>query len=103
LEADGQRGGDWTEATAGTNAIGTVLVDARPLQLVGAEHFGDEWQDLTCTAAPIRDYLTDTMAGVLVIAGRYDLARPELTALVSQYALEIEEELASRDRRWSPQ
>ena len=47
-------GGDWSEAAAGTNAIGTALADGHVVQFMGAEHYCDGWQDLTCTAAPIR-------------------------------------------------
>src|SRR5690348_1922514 len=32
-------GGDWSEAAAGTNAVGTALVDGHVVQLLGAEHY----------------------------------------------------------------
>ena len=90
-------GGDWSETASGTNAIGTALVDRRPLQLLGAEHFCDGWQDITCTAAPIRDVQTMEVVGVLDITATYQLVRPHLLGMIMQAALEIEERLAAPD------
>jgi hypothetical protein len=87
-------GAAWSEASAGTNAIGTALTDDRPLQLMAAEHYCDGWQDLTCTAAPIHDPQTGDVIGVLDITGDYRLVRPQLLGTMVQYALEIEERLA---------
>jgi transcriptional regulator with XRE-family HTH domain len=86
-------GGDWSEAGAGTNAIGTVLVDGRPLQILGAEHFCEGWQHLTCTAAPIRDPGTQAILGALDITGGYKLIRDHLLALIMRSALDIEDAL----------
>jgi two-component system sensor histidine kinase KdpD len=88
-------GAEWSEASAGTNAIGTALTDDRPLQLMAAEHYCEGWQDLTCTAAPIHDSQTGEIIGVLDITGDYHLVRPQLLGTIVQYALEIEERLAS--------
>ncbi len=90
-----ERGAAWSEASAGTHAIGTALTDDRPLQLMAAEHYGEGWQDLTCTAAPIHDSETGDVAGVLDITGDYRLVRPQLLGTIVQYALEIEERLAA--------
>jgi DNA-binding XRE family transcriptional regulator len=87
-------GGDWSEAAAGTNAIGTALADGRPLQLMAAEHFCDGWQALTCTAAPIHDPETRAIVGAIDVTSGYRLIRADLLALIMQYALEIEERLA---------
>ena len=92
-------GADWSEASAGTNAIGTALSDDRPLQLMAAEHYCDGWQDLTCTAAPIHDPDTGGIIGILDITGDYRLVRPQLVGTIVQYALEIEERLASTSER----
>lgn len=89
-----QPGGHWSEAAAGTNAIGTALSDGRPIQLMAAEHFCEGWQGLTCTAAPIRDPQTFEIVGALDITGSYKLIRAHLLALIMQCALEIEEVLA---------
>ena len=38
--------GDWSEAAAGTNALGTAIADGHVVQLLGAEHYCSGWQDL---------------------------------------------------------
>ncbi len=86
-------GGDWSEAAAGTNAIGTALADKHVVQLLGAEHYCDGWQDLTCTAAPIRHPFTDEIVGILDVTGNYRLIRPFLTSFLATAALEIAQQL----------
>jgi len=86
-------GGDWSEAAAGTNAIGTALADGHIVQLMAAEHYCDGWQDLTCTAAPIRHPLTGEIIGVLDVTGDYRLIRPFLTNSLATAALEAEQRL----------
>ncbi len=86
-------GGAWSENAAGTNAIGTVLADRRPVQLMGAEHFCDGWTNLTCTAVPINHPYRSEIVGVLDITGDYRLIRSHLTSLLAIHALEIEARL----------
>src|SRR6266852_8851740 len=86
-------GGDWSEAAAGTNAIGTALADGHIVQLMAAEHYCDGWQDLTCTAAPIHHPLTGEIIGVLDVTGDYRLIRPFLTNSLAAAALEVQQEL----------
>ncbi|MGB8265546.1 MAG: helix-turn-helix domain-containing protein [Candidatus Velthaea sp.] len=89
-------GGDWSEASAGTNAIGTVLADRRPLQLWASEHYCAGATTLTCTAAPIYEPGTLDIAGVLAVTASYKrVVRPDLLGAIMQAALEIEELLAS--------
>src|SRR6266568_3682802 len=86
-------GGDWSEAAAGTNAIGTALADGHGVQLMAAEHYCDGWQDLTCTAAPIRHPFTGEVMGVLDVTGDYRLIRSFLTNSLAAAALEVQQEL----------
>ena len=86
-------GGDWSEAAAGTNAIGTALIDRRAVQLLAAEHFCDGWTNLTCTAVPIRDPRSGEVIGVLDLTGDYRLIRIHLTNLLAISVLEIEDRL----------
>jgi len=86
-------GGNWSEAAAGTNAIGTALADGHIVQLMAAEHYCDGWQDLTCTATPIRHPLTNEIVGVLDVTGNYRLIRPFLTSFLAKAALEIQQYL----------
>ena len=86
-------GGNWSEAAAGTNAIGTALADGHIVQLMGAEHFCDGWQDLTCTAAPIRHPFTSEIIGILDVTGAYHLIRPFLTNSLAVAAVDIQQQL----------
>ena len=90
-------GGDWSEAAAGTNAIGTAVADRRTVQLMAAEHFCDGWTNLTCTAAPIRDPRSGRILGVLDITGDYRLIRAHLTNVLGVCALEIGERLRTAE------
>ena len=86
-------GSNWSEAAAGTNAIGTALADGHVVQLMAAEHYCDGWQDLTCTAAPIRHPFTNEIVGVLDVTGNYRLIRPFLTNSLATAALEIQQRM----------
>ena len=63
-----QPGAVWSEGTRGTNAIGTALVEAAAVEVMGAEHFLDRNAILTCSAAPIFNPAGE-VAGVLDISG----------------------------------
>src|SRR3989440_3137490 len=88
-------GGNWSEVAAGTNAIGTALADRHVVQLMAAEHYCDGWQDLTCTAAPIRHPFTGEVMGVLDVTGDYRLIRSFLTNSLAAAALEVQQELST--------
>lgn len=84
-------GGAWSEAAAGTNAIGTALATGHGVQLMAAEHYCDGWQDLTCTAAPIHHPFSGELIGVLDVTGNYRLIRPFLSSFLSTAVLEIQQ------------
>lgn len=86
-------GGDWSEAAAGTNAPGTSLIEGHLIQLLGAEHYCEGWQDLTCTAAPIRHPLSDRIVGTLDVTGNYRLIRPFLSNFITTAALQVQQEI----------
>ncbi len=62
-------GGRWSEADIGTNAIGTAVALAQPVQINGAEHFCSKVQQWTCAAAPIRHPSDGEILGVIDISG----------------------------------
>jgi len=86
-------GGDWSEAAAGTNALGTAITDGHVVQLLGAEHYCEGWQDLTCTAAPIRHPLSGEILGTLDVTGNYHLIRPFLSSFIAAAALQVQQEI----------
>lgn len=65
-----QPGSSWREDVRGTNAIGTTLIEAAPVEVIGAEHFLDRNGMLTCSASPVFSPGGD-IAGVLDISGDY--------------------------------
>ncbi|WP_225765541.1 sigma-54-dependent Fis family transcriptional regulator [Stenotrophomonas sp. Marseille-Q4652] len=58
----------WDEATVGTNAIGTAIVEGRSVQVRGGEHYRAPHGILSCSATPIFDPC-GTLVGVLDISG----------------------------------
>ncbi|MBY4675333.1 sigma-54-dependent Fis family transcriptional regulator [Marinobacterium arenosum] len=65
-------GAHWGEASIGTNAIGTALTAAEPVQLYGAEHFCAGIKHWTCSADLIRDPHDGRVLGVLDLSGLTD-------------------------------
>jgi transcriptional regulator with XRE-family HTH domain len=86
-------GGDFSEEAIGTNAIGSAIVERRPLQVMASEHLAEPYCDLTCTAVPIRIPETLQVLGALDITARNEPIRGDLLALGMRCALEIEEAL----------
>jgi hypothetical protein len=75
-------GARWTEGTVGTNAIGTALAEAAPVQLFSAEHFEQAQHAWYCTAAPIHHPVTGELLGVVDVSGPALTLHPVIGALV---------------------
>ena len=65
-------GSDWSENVAGTNAVGTGLLERKPLQVYSSEHFCQGWHPWMCTSAPIRDPFTNQVIGILGLTSEKD-------------------------------
>ncbi|MDI5971721.1 GAF domain-containing protein [Streptomyces sp. SL13] len=91
-------GSSWSEATAGTNAIGTSLVARRPLRVDAGEHFVRALREMSCAAAPLHDPRDGSLLGVVNVASPAALRQPATLALVSAVAQVAEGEL--RLRHW---
>ncbi len=89
-------GAVWSEAGAGTNAMGTALAIDHPLQIFSAEHFSCCVHGWTCSAAPVHDPETDELLGVLDLSGPLSTADPHSLALIAAAARMIETVLALR-------
>ncbi len=90
-----EEGCDLSEPAFGTNAVGTAIVDRRPMQLLSAEHFCEGASWFVCNAAPIYIPGEHEVAGVIDLSACYKCARPQALDVVMHAALEIEETLAS--------
>ncbi|MBO0981371.1 GAF domain-containing protein [Microbacterium sp. SD291] len=73
----------WTEGAVGTNAIGTALAEAAPVQLFSAEHFEIAQVPWYCTAEPIHDPIDGTLLGVVDVSGPALTLHPAIRALVT--------------------
>jgi transcriptional regulator of acetoin/glycerol metabolism len=60
------RGVDWSEASSGTNGIGTSLVEQRALVVRQDQHFYSRALSITCASAPIFDHQGDLAGAVNV-------------------------------------
>ncbi|MDA3129494.1 sigma-54-dependent Fis family transcriptional regulator [Aliibacillus thermotolerans] len=62
-------GADWSEQSAGSNAIGTSLAAEKPIQILSSEHYCQGVHPWVCSSAPIRDPRTNKLLGVIDLTG----------------------------------
>jgi transcriptional regulator of acetoin/glycerol metabolism len=90
LDASGSDRGWWLdESVAGTNGIGTVLEELKPVRIVGAEHFTDAFHEFACAGVPIRHPITRRLQGVLNLTCRVE----DVNNLLLPFALETAHEI----------
>jgi transcriptional regulator of acetoin/glycerol metabolism len=82
-------GVNWSEASKGTNAVGTALFTEAPTLVHGNEHFLAANRFLTCSASPIFDH-SGQMIGVLDVSGHHSSYHPHTLAMVTMSARMIE-------------
>ncbi|TDN69375.1 sigma-54-dependent Fis family transcriptional regulator [Paraburkholderia sp. BL10I2N1] len=93
IGADGLRvGALWSEREAGTNGMGTCLVERDCLAVCQHEHFYSRYTSLTCSAAPIFDD-RGVIAGVLDVTSRSKLLQQHSLVLVGMSRQMIENRL----------
>nr|WP_320048848.1 sigma-54-dependent Fis family transcriptional regulator [uncultured Desulfuromonas sp.] len=85
-------GANWNESLRGTNAIGTCLVEKKPLKIHAAEHFFEDNHTLTCSAAPIFSPDGELLA-VLNLSGDHRYANDLTLGMVVAGANAIENQL----------
>jgi hypothetical protein len=88
----------WSEAGAGTNAIGTAVAADHAVQVFAAEHFTEPVQRWTCAAAPVIDPETGKLLGVIDLTGDMTSVNPHSLAVVAATARAVEEVLRGRLR-----
>lgn len=87
-----QVGANWEESRKGTNAIGTALVESRPVRIHAEQHFFRENQFLTCAAAPIYD-ADGEFLGVVNVSGQKEGFHPYILSLASLAADSLQNKL----------
>ena len=91
-------GADWSEGSRGTNAIGSAIVERQPMLVHAWEHYCEENQFLTCSAAPVFDP-EGGLAGVIDISGDFRHANPHTPGIVLATARAIEIQLRLEEAR----
>ena len=87
-------GANWTEQAAGTNAIGTALNIAAPVQVHAFEHYSEDISRWTCSAAVIRDPFEKRLLGAVNISGLENTLHDYCLALAISGARRIEGQFA---------
>lgn len=85
-------GASRNERDAGTNAIGTCLIEGKPLSLWGEEHYNYMHKKYSCAGSPIRNKKGDII-GAISITGLKNTYQDHTLGLVISVVNSIEEEL----------
>lgn len=85
------------EEINGTNALGIALITGEPIQVLGGEHYIQQYHKLTSSACPIKDK-NGQILGVLSITGNYELVHPHTLGMVVAAAEAIEKEIKLEER-----
>jgi len=88
----GRPGMCWMEERMGTNAIGTVIVEQKPVTVFGQEHYLDQNGPFSCSASPVFDPF-GKLVGVLDISGGNPVRHSHIHALAGMSAQSIENRL----------
>lgn len=83
-------GGGWGEHASGTNAIGTAIALASPVQVHAIEHFCESVKEWTCSAALVREPGGTDILGVVDISGPDNTFNAHSLALAMSTANQIE-------------
>ena len=84
------------EAVVGTNAIGLAMIEARPIQLSGAEHYNVRHHRWTCTSAPVFSPAA-AFLGTVTLSGQSDNVHPHTLGMVIAAAEAIQNSLREKD------
>lgn len=88
-------GADWSEESAGTNAIGLALKVNQPIQVISYEHFCICSHNSTCSAAPIHD-TEGNIIGILDMTGDFEKAHSHTLGMVVASVHGIEKQLETK-------
>ncbi|MFD4194114.1 sigma-54-dependent Fis family transcriptional regulator [Amycolatopsis thermoflava] len=94
-------GFDYSEQSVGTNGIGTVLVERRPVLVRGPEHYNALLEELTCAGTPIIEPCTGRVVGTFSLACSTKDVHPLMTVMAGDVGRQIESRLLDEagDRR----
>lgn len=84
-----KEGACWNEFGAGTNAVSLALLEDRPIQVLGYEHYCRCSHIWSGSAAPIHDE-NGNLLGALDLTGRYDVVNPHTLGIIVSAVKSIE-------------
>ncbi len=84
-----------SETAVGTNAIGLAIVERKPIQLAGAEHFNIRHHSWTCASAPVFGPEGEFL-GTVTLSGESDDAHQHTLGMVVAAAESIRNRLRER-------
>lgn len=87
-----------SEKAVGTNAIGLAILEDKPVQVVGPEHYNVYRHTWTCFASPIHNS-QGKVIGVLNASGSDGFAHKHTLAMIASFAQSIEKELIIQESR----
>ncbi|HAS6739507.1 TPA: GAF domain-containing protein [Vibrio parahaemolyticus] len=85
-------GACWQEKVKGTNAIGTAIFEAKPVSVIGDQHFIQHHRFISCSANPIFDHLGH-LIGVLDITSEQKKHDFSTQVLVQNMVQQVENQL----------
>ncbi|HCH1011230.1 TPA: sigma-54-dependent Fis family transcriptional regulator [Vibrio parahaemolyticus] len=85
-------GACWQEKVKGANAIGTAIIEAKPVSVIGDQHFIQHHRFISCSANPIFDHLGH-LIGVLDITSEQKKHDFSTQVLVQNMVLQVENQL----------
>ena len=85
-------GACWKEQLKGTNAIGTALIEAKPVTIIGEQHFIHQHRFISCSANPIFDH-QGQMVGILDITSEQQQHDTSVQFLVQNMVQLVENQL----------
>lgn len=88
--ASAAEGFDFSERSVGTNGIGTVLVERRPMLVRGPEHYNTLLENLTCAGTPIVEPGTGRLVGSFSLACGLCDVHPLMTVMAGDIGRQIE-------------
>ncbi|MBP2364576.1 sigma-54-dependent Fis family transcriptional regulator [Pseudonocardia parietis] len=91
--ASAAEGFDFSERSIGTNGIGTVLAERRPMLVRGPEHYNVFLERLTCAGTPIVEPYTGRLVGTFSLACSVRDVHPLMTVLAGDIGRQIEERI----------
>ena len=93
--ASAAQGFDYSELSVGTNGLGTVLEEKKPVFVRGVEHYSELLADLSCAGVPIKSPISGRVLGAFSFACSVGVTSPLMSALTLDAGRQIESRLLS--------